>query len=293
MTYTEVPTIEIEGLTKRFGGERVLDALDLRLVPGVTALLGRNGAGKTTLVRILATLLAPDSGRARVCGYDVITNAAAVRRRIGVTGQFAAVDGVLTGRENLELVGRLWGLGHRARARADELLERFALDPAADRRAANYSGGMRRRLDLAMTLLTTPAVVFLDEPTTGLDASSRLALWEDIRRLAGGGTIVLLTTQDLDEADALAGRVVVLHGGRVVADDAPGRLKARAWAPTTSTSSMSGGCRSARSRPGRRRPSSLPPWPRCRPDAIVGIRHPTLDEVFLELTAANDHRVAT
>ncbi|MEO6120804.1 MAG: ATP-binding cassette domain-containing protein, partial [Acidimicrobiales bacterium] len=201
----------------------------LEVAPGtVFGLLGPNGAGKTTAVRVLTTILRPDGGRALVLGHDVAAHPAAVRRRIGLAGQFAAVDGNLTGRENLLLIGRLTQLPRPSvRPRAGELLERFGLAEAADRPARTYSGGMRRRLDVAAALLHRPAVLFLDEPTTGLDPQSRNDLWDMIRELVADGTTVLLTTQYLEEADRLASRVAVIDGGRVIAEGTPAELKAR------------------------------------------------------------------
>jgi ABC-2 type transport system ATP-binding protein len=194
----------------------------------VLGLLGPNGAGKTTAVRILTTLLAPDAGRAEVAGLDVVRQAGDLRSRIGLTGQYAAVDEYLTGRENLEMVGRLYHLPKKqARRRADELLERFDLVDAAARLARTYSGGMRRRLDLAASLVLSPPVLFLDEPTTGLDPRSRIAMWDIIGELVSGGTTLLLTTQYLDEADRLADRIAVVDAGRVIAEGTSGELKAR------------------------------------------------------------------
>jgi ABC-2 type transport system ATP-binding protein len=223
-------TIEAAGLTKAFGDHRVLDGLDLRVEAGeVFALLGPNGAGKTTTVRILTTLLAPDSGTVRVAEHDVVTDADAVRASISLTAQEAAVDGLLSGRENLRMMARLRGA---SRARADELLERFDLVDAADRRVATYSGGMKRRLDLAMSLVITPTVLFLDEPTTGLDPRSRMAVWEAVTTLVDEGVTVLLTTQYLEEADRLADRIAVIDGGRVVAQGTAAELKAHAAVET-------------------------------------------------------------
>jgi ABC-2 type transport system ATP-binding protein len=221
--------IETAGLSKFYGTHRVLDAVDLRVARGsVFALLGPNGAGKTTTVRILATLAHPDRGRVTVAGHDVLTQRHEVRRRISLTGQYAALDEPQTGRENLTMIGRLLGLrGAAARVRAGELLEQFDLLNAADRRVGTYSGGMRRRLDLAASLIGRPEVVFLDEPTTGLDPRSRRAMWEVVTRLAASGTTVLLTTQYLEEADRLADRIAVLDGGAVVAEGTVQELKAR------------------------------------------------------------------
>ncbi|MFI6066072.1 ATP-binding cassette domain-containing protein [Micromonospora sp. NPDC051227] len=217
-----------EGLGKRYGPTRALDTFDLTVPPGtVHGLLGPNGAGKTTAVRILTTLLRFDTGRATVAGYDVLRRPDEVRARIGLTGQYAAVDEILSGRQNLELFGRLFRLGRQeARRRAGELLERFGLDEAAGRSAGEYSGGMRRRLDLAASLIRTPRVLFLDEPTTGLDPRSRNQVWDLVRGLVADGTTVLLTTQYLEEADQLADRISVIDAGRVVAEGSPDQLKA-------------------------------------------------------------------
>ena len=220
-------TVSVRGLAKSFGDHVVLDGVDLAVPPGrVYALLGPNGAGKTTLVRVLATLSPPDAGEVRVAGHDVVADPVAVRRAIALTGQFTAVDDLLTGAENLRMLGRLHGLGARAGARADELLAGFDLADAAGRRVAAYSGGMRRRLDLALSLVVRPEVLFLDEPTTGLDPRSRQALWRIVEDLRDGGTTVLLTTQYLEEADALADRVGVIAGGRLVAEGTADELKA-------------------------------------------------------------------
>ena len=215
-----------EGLEKRFDEVHAVRGLDLAVARGtVCGVLGPNGAGKTTAVRLLTTLLRPDAGSARIAGHDLVREAAAVRRRIGVTGQYASVDGDLTGRQNLRLFARL----HRLRdapARADELLERFGLTQAADRTASTYSGGMRRRLDLAASLIRRPEVLFLDEPTTGLDPASRTLIWEAVRELTDDGTTVLLTTQYLEEADRLADDIALVDRGRVAHTGSPAQFKA-------------------------------------------------------------------
>jgi ABC-2 type transport system ATP-binding protein len=218
----------IEGLAKSFGKTQALSGLDLRIAPGtVCAMLGPNGAGKTTAVRILATLVKPDAGLARVAGYDVVRDPAQVRYRIGLAGQHAAIDGKLTGRDNLRMFGRLYHLGDRAAMhRANELLDRFGFAEVAGRLAETYSGGMRRRLDVVASLIMAPPVLFLDEPTTGLDPGSRVQIWASIRELVADGTTVLLTTQYLDEADHLADRIAVVDNGRVVASGTPDELKA-------------------------------------------------------------------
>jgi ABC-2 type transport system ATP-binding protein len=220
--------IETRGLVKTFGDTRALDGVDLRIRQGsVYGLLGPNGAGKTTTIRILATLLKPDAGTATVLGHDVARDAAAVRQKVSLTGQYASVDEDLTGTENLVLVGRLLGLSWRdARRRSAELLEAFGLDEAAGRQVQTYSGGMRRRIDIAASLVAIPEVLFLDEPTTGLDPRSRNQVWELVRRIAGEGTTVLLTTQYLDEADRLAERLAVVDHGRVIAEGTSRELKA-------------------------------------------------------------------
>jgi oleandomycin transport system ATP-binding protein len=221
------PAIRADGVGKTFGRTRVLDRLELEVPAGaIYGLLGPNGAGKTTLVRILTTLLRPDTGRAFVLGRDVVKQPQRVREVIGLTGQYAAVDDLISARENLYLIGRLLGLRPRpARARAADLLHAFGLADSAGTRVRDYSGGMRRRLDLAASLVGRPAVLFLDEPTTGLDLASRNQLWDMIRGLAADGTTVLLTTQYLEEADRLAGRVMVIDHGRAVAEGTPAELK--------------------------------------------------------------------
>ncbi|MEN2421246.1 ATP-binding cassette domain-containing protein [Streptomyces rimosus] len=308
-----------EGLVKRYGDKRALDGFDLAVRRGtVQGLLGPNGAGKTTAVRILATLLRLDGGRATVAGHDVAREPHAVRQRIGLAGQYAAVDEILTGRQNLEMFGRLFHLdGRRARARADELLARFGLADAAGKQVKHYSGGMRRRLDLAAGVLLAPEVLFLDEPTTGLDPRSRNEVWETVRNLVAGGTTVLLTTQYLDEADQLADRIAVIDHGRTVAEDTPDGLKqgiggdrvqvvlraaaelpraagivarvaADGAAPDTDVAERRVGA------PVAHGVAALTEVARALQDAGIGVadiglRRPTLDEVFLRLTG---HRTA-
>jgi ABC-2 type transport system ATP-binding protein len=223
------PLISVKGLTKSFGSVRALDGVDLAVDRGtVLGLLGPNGAGKTTLVRVLTTLLRPDAGTALVAGLDVVEQAAELREQIGLAGQYAAVDENLTGLENLTMVGRLYGQRRGpAKARGRELLDRFELVDAASRPVKTYSGGMRRRLDLAAALVAKPPVLFLDEPTTGLDPRSRIALWETIEGLVADGSTVLLTTQYLDEADRLADAIAVIDHGRLIAEGTPDGLKDR------------------------------------------------------------------
>jgi len=267
----------------------VLQNLDLEVsAGGVLALLGPNGAGKTTTIGILSTLVLPDSGTATVCGYDVVREADAVRRVISVTGQSSAVDGVLTGRENLRMMARLGGLGRTAaRERADQLLDRFSLEQAGDKRVSTYSGGMRRKLDLAISLIGTPPVVFLDEPTTGLDTRSRQSLWDEIRALADAGTTVLLTTQYLEEADRLADRIAVLEHGAIVADGTAAELKSRVGSEMLALHGADGesvlevptdgtldGLRAAL--------DALP----ADASGSVALRSPSLDDVFLAVTGS-------
>lgn len=219
------PAIAVTGVEKSFGELHVLRGVDFEVAPGsIFALLGSNGAGKTTLIRILSTLQKMDAGTARVADIDVASDPAAARQAISLTGQFAAVDEILTGRENLVLVARLRHLSNPGLI-ADELLARFSLTEAGGRRAAEYSGGMRRRLDIAMSLIGNPPIIFLDEPTTGLDPQARLEVWKTVRQLADGGTTVLLTTQYLDEAEQLADRIAILHRGRILVEDTLEGLK--------------------------------------------------------------------
>ncbi|HEY8455389.1 MAG TPA: ATP-binding cassette domain-containing protein [Actinopolymorphaceae bacterium] len=228
--------IEADGLVKVFGTTRAVDGIDLRVRSGtVYGVLGPNGAGKTTMISMLATLLKPDAGTARVLGHDVVREAHVVRQLIGLTGQYASVDETLSGLENLVVFGRLLGLGHRAaKAKALELLAAFALADAAKRPVAKYSGGMRRRLDLAASLIARPPLIFLDEPTTGLDPRTRGQMWDVIRDLVASGSTVLLTTQYLDEADQLADRIAVIDHGRVVAEG-PLTISRRRWVPLHSS----------------------------------------------------------
>ncbi len=222
---TQGPAIQVQGLQKSYGKLHVLDGVDFNVARGsIFALLGSNGAGKTTIVRILSTLLKADAGTASVHGFDVARQAANVRESISLTGQFAAVDEILTGRENVVLVAQLRHLKNPGKI-ADDLLERFGLTDAAGRKVATYSGGMRRRLDIAMSLVGNPPVIFLDEPTTGLDPQGRIEVWQSIKELAGRGTTVLLTTQYLDEAEQLADRIAILHDGRIIVNGTLTELK--------------------------------------------------------------------
>ena len=317
--------IEARGLVKRYGAVTALDGLDLSVPKGtVLGLLGPNGAGKTTAVRILTTLLKPDEGQAMVAGIDVLRDPQGVRSRIGLSGQAAAVDEHLTGFENLDMVGRLYGLGRaRSRARARELLERFSLAEAGDRPSKTYSGGMRRRLDLAAALVAEPPVLVLDEPTTGLDVRARQEMWEVIRELVSGGATLLLTTQYLEEADVLADDIIVIDRGRAIAHGTADELKGQvggdqvemvlhpdadskaAFAALAAVASSE----VQRSENGRRAMSArVDSGQRALSEVLqrlevsgvevldIGLRRPTLDDVFLQLTghgAAEERNDAT
>ena len=316
--------VEVQGLVKSFGEVLALDGLDLHVEAGtVFGLLGPNGAGKTTLVRILATLLEPTAGRAEVLGHDVVGDPLAVRRRIGLAGQFAAVDAELTGRENVEMIARLYRLSStEARSRGKEVLERFGVVDAADRRVSTYSGGMRRRLDLAAGLIGRPPVVLLDEPTTGLDPRARQELWRIVDELRREGTTVLLTTQYLDEADRLAQQIAVVDRGRIAAQGTPAQLKATiggnvlsvrladstalldAWAALADLGAgeqprlesereqASGEIRLAVADPAASAEALRRLDARRLPIAAIELQQPSLDDVFLALTGrpAGDER---
>ncbi len=304
------PAVSVRGLAKSYGDVRALDGVDLDVQEGtVLGLLGPNGAGKTTMIRVLTTLLKPDAGSATVAGLDVVRDAAELRSLIGLAGQYAAVDENLTGQENLTMVGRLYGMDRSAaRRRAAELLDRFDLGDAASRVVKGYSGGMRRRLDLAAALVANPPILFLDEPTTGLDPRSRLQLWETIEQLASEGATVLLTTQYLDEADRLAGSIAVIDRGRVIARGSPDELKDKVGGERLEVH-LEQGARTAVavevlrvlgdeppavdgelvSVNVRHRPGAIVEGVRLLDEAGVGVqdialRRPTLDDVFLALT---------
>jgi oleandomycin transport system ATP-binding protein len=305
------PVIEAEGLIKTFGSTRALAGVDLQAERGrVLALLGPNGAGKTTIVRVLSTLLRPDGGRARICGHDVVTDATQVRQLIALTGQYASVDDELTGTENLIMISRLLGYGRaEAKAKSRQMLTRFDLADAAGRAVKTYSGGMRRRLDLGASLLGNPEVVFLDEPTTGLDPRARLQMWDTVRGVVAGGATVLLTTQYLDEADELADHIAVIDHGEVVASGTPSELKARTGTQTLAVRAADHALTSqlavavaeiARVRPDVNDQTGLVMVPVSDPSmaaavvrrlddegivaAELTLRLPSLDEVFLTLT---------
>jgi ABC transporter DrrB family efflux protein len=309
------PAVRVQGVVKRFGATVALAGVDLDIPRGtVFGLLGPNGAGKTTLVRILATLLRPDAGRAEVLDHDVVRESGAVRELLGLTGQFAAVDELLTGRENLQMFGRLFGLPRdEARRRADELLDRFDLAGAADRPARTYSGGMRRRLDLASSLVSRPRILFLDEPTTGLDPRSRNEIWAIVRELRREGATLLLTTQYLEEADELADRIAVIDHGQVIAEGTGSELKERVGGQILEVE-LSSAAQRDQARAVLARVGCGEPEPDERPDRLtlpaprnglemieeaaaelrradiavsdLGLRSPTLDDVFLQLTGA-------
>ncbi len=309
---TDTLAIEACGLAKAYGSTKALDGLDLEVRAGtILGMLGPNGAGKTTTVRVLTTLLRPDRGTAKVAGHDLIARPDQVRRHIGLTGQYTALDEYLTGRANLVMIGRLGKLTARqARARAAELLDRFDLTDAAGRAVKTYSGGMRRRLDLAASLITRPQILFLDEPTTGLDLPSRLATWDSVRELAAEGTTVLLTTQQLDEADQLANRIAVVDHGQVLAEGTPAELKSKIGgerisltvAPDSDLTAAIAVLAAHASEPPRAdQGTRLVQAPvtaaaRLLPEIVrdldaagvllddLAIRHPSLDDVFLTLT---------
>ncbi|CAH0122936.1 MULTISPECIES: ATP-binding cassette domain-containing protein [unclassified Microbacterium] len=280
--------IEVRGLRKTFGAQTVIDGLDLTVSRGeVFALLGPNGAGKTTTINILTTLIHPDAGTAAVSGFDVASSPVEVRRRISLTGQSAAVDDGLTATENVVMFARLAGLSRSAsRRRSDVLLDAFSLTDAASRRVSTFSGGMRRRLDLALSFVITPEVLFLDEPTTGLDTRSRRDLWDIIRSLASAGTTVFLTTQYLEEADQLADRIAVLHEGRVAALGTAAELKARIGGDTVELHDEHGALLheipTDGTVSGLRR--ALDDLDSRGADGVVTLRRPTLDDVFLAVT---------
>jgi ABC-2 type transport system ATP-binding protein len=304
--------IEADGLSKRFGKVQALSELSLTLPPGQpVAILGPNGAGKTTFIRMVATLLQPDHGRLTVAGHDVVTRPMAVRRLIGLAGQSAAVEEMMTGRENLVMVARLYGQGRKAAATsANRILVQMSLTDAADRQVRTYSGGMRRRLDLGASLVGTPRLLLLDEPTTGLDPASRNEVWDAIRAMNRAGTDIVLTTQYLDEADHLASSIVIIDGGRVIAQGTPDQLKSRVGADVIElhTADVPTLDRAARvlSTLGAAEPATDPATRRCSLAAPAGarllpiviralddggvavedisLRRPTLDEVFLALT---------
>ena len=283
------PVIEVRALQKSFRHQRVLNNLNMTIDGGVVALLGPNGAGKTTLVSILTTLIRPDAGTARVLGHDVVRNARAVRSLVRVTGQATSLDELLTGRENLVMLGKLLGLGRTAPNRADELLERLDLAAAGRKPVRTYSGGMRRRLDLAASLIAPAKVLILDEPTTGLDPVSRARVWDDIRQLAIDGTTVLLTTQTLDEAEALADRVTVLHRGGIVADGTVGELTALVGGQSVVLVDAAGSVLERVETDGTRASvaAALEGMERDN-GARVELRSPTLEDAFAKLTQVEE-----
>ncbi|WP_157156643.1 ATP-binding cassette domain-containing protein [Diaminobutyricimonas sp. LJ205] len=284
--------IELSGVRKSYGRTEVLAGIDLQVERGtVFALLGPNGAGKTTTVNIMSTLVRPDAGTVRINGHDVTTDAAGVRRSISLTGQYAAIDGLLTARENLVMMGRLNRLSaSAARARAAELLSRFDLTDVQNRRVSTFSGGMRRRLDIAISLIAAPPVIFLDEPTTGLDPRSRQDVWETVEQLVGDGITVLLTTQYLEEADRLADRIAVIDRGQVIAEGTAGELKSRVGADQVEVTWLDGTTERLATDGSINQLRGILDQLEARGQDIadIGIRKPTLDDVFLTLT---DRRV--
>ncbi|NUL43758.1 ATP-binding cassette domain-containing protein [Cellulosimicrobium funkei] len=286
MTYTK-QLIEVDDLTQSFGERQVLRDLRLHLPPGIHALLGPNGAGKTTLINILSTLIRPDSGRARVLGLDVVTDRTQLRHKIALTGQYAAVDEALSGMENLDMMGQLFGLSRSAaRRRGGLLLEQFGLTASKSATVSTYSGGMRRKLDIAVSLIAEPELIFLDEPTTGLDTRSRQALWDEIHRLADRGTSVFLTTQYLDEAEALADQILVLDAGRIVAEGTADELKALVGGATIQLHDAAGHLHAEHATDGTAEDVSrtLAELAAHHPHLAVTVRKPSMDEVFLQLT---------
>ncbi|MPZ53701.1 MAG: ATP-binding cassette domain-containing protein [Acidimicrobiia bacterium] len=280
-------TIEVRDLTKAYQKTVVLDGISLQVGSGVHALHGPNGAGKTTLINILSTLIQPDSGSVTVLGLDVTTNARLVRARISATGQFATVDDLLTGTENIIMMARLLGMPAKsASRRANELLNQFDLISAGNKRVATYSGGMRRRLDLAISLIGVPEVLFLDEPTTGLDTGSRQTLWREIRALAANGTTVFLTTQYLEEADVLADRITVLDRGTIVAQGTPSELKTRVGGTVVQVHDEAGNVVDEHTTDGTASDLSrlLDDLATRVPEAQIALHRPTLDDVFVHLT---------
>lgn len=289
MQYTDKPLVEISGLSKSYGKNHILKDLHLTLPPGIHALLGPNGAGKTTLVNILSTLIPFDSGQARVLGLDLRRDYKKLQSLISLTGQYAALDGSLSGMENMLMMGRLFGLSRRdATRRADDLLERFDLAAASGRRVSTYSGGMRRKLDIAASLIAGPQLIFLDEPTTGLDTRSRQALWDEINALAAGGTSIFLTTQYLEEADVLAERIMVLHDGGIVAEGTASQLKQRVGGSTIQLHDDAGHIVETLPTTGDAADlaQQISAVSQQRPEVSVTVRKPTMDEVFLKLTGA-------
>ncbi|MBO0596816.1 ATP-binding cassette domain-containing protein [Nesterenkonia sp. E16_7] len=289
MSYTDSPLLEISGLSKSYGKHDVLKNLNLTLPPGIHALLGPNGAGKTTLINVLSTLIPHDSGEIRVLGLDTRRDKKRIQGLISLTGQYAAVDGQLSGMENMLMMGRLFGLSRRdAVRRSQALLERFDLTAAMNKRVSTYSGGMRRKLDIAASLIADPLLIFLDEPTTGLDTRSRQALWDEIQALAAHGTSIFLTTQYLEEADVLADRIMVLHDGRIVAEGTASQLKERIGGSTIQVHDQAGRVIKEISTSGEATDVAhhISAIAQHQPEVAVTVRRPTLDEVFLELTGA-------